>query len=332
MTTVMHHHPLLVAEVGAREALVYEAGPDAAEDRAPHVRAASGATWLGGRLVMVQDDANFLGLWDPRLGVVTAVPLPRGEGGARLFGDYLGNKAHKLDLEACVTVRFHGEECLMAFGSGSTRARDRLVLWNPAAKGAGAEPRFVDASRFYDALRARHEFSGSELNIEGAAIIGTQLLLVQRGNGAVVGERRAVNATCEVDLAAWLVFVDAPATAPVPAIERIETFDLGAAEGCPLSLTDVLAVGPRVYYVAVAEESPDATRDGPVHGVVVGILRGPGAGRYAWVTEADGTPFVGKIEGLAANPAHPSSFYAVTDGDDPHRPAELLHLALRGPW
>lgn len=332
MTTVMHHHPMLVAEVGVRQALVYEAGPDAAEDRAPHVRAASGATWLGGRLVMVQDDANFLGLWDPGVGVVTAVPLPRGEGGARLFGDYLGNKAHKLDLEACVTLRVHGEECLMAFGSGSTHARDRLVLWNPAAKGARAEPRFVDARRFYETLRARKDFSGSELNIEGAAIIGTRLLLVQRGNGAVVGEHRAVNATCEVDLAAWLAFVDAPDTAPVPAVEQIEVFDLGEVDGCVLSLTDVLVVGARAYYVAVAEESPDATRDGPVRGVALGILRGPGAGRYAMVREADGSPFLGKIEGLAANPTDPSSFFAVTDGDDPHRPADLLHLTLRGDW
>jgi hypothetical protein len=72
---------------------------------------------VGGRLAVIQDDANFVAFVDAESGDVDALALSPGEGGARCFDDARGNKAHKLDLEACIV---HGSR-LIAFGSGVSR-------------------------------------------------------------------------------------------------------------------------------------------------------------------------------------------------------------------
>ena len=108
----------LWATVLSRRPLRFAGGPDAAQDRPAHVRAGSGLAAAGGRLVVVQDDANFLALIDPgRPESARAIALPRGEDGARQFGDSRGNKHLKLDLEACVGTP---DGSFVAFGSGST--------------------------------------------------------------------------------------------------------------------------------------------------------------------------------------------------------------------
>ena len=144
------------------------ATPDPALDRPAHVRDGSGVALLGRRLAVVQDDANFLALVEPRSGVVDAVPLPAGPGGLRQFDDGRANKADKLDLEACVAVPDdeRGGLRLLAFGSGSTARRERVA----EARGLdGAAPALTlhELPAFYAALRAVPAFAGSELNVEG---------------------------------------------------------------------------------------------------------------------------------------------------------------------
>src|SRR3954467_9843492 len=120
--------PDLSARIVGRVPLRYADGADPALDRPAHVRSASGLAWLGGRLMVIQDDAAFLAEVDPSTGLARAWPLPAGEGGARQFDDLRGNKHLKLDLESCVTARdAEGGELLLAFGSGSLPARERIV-------------------------------------------------------------------------------------------------------------------------------------------------------------------------------------------------------------
>ncbi len=49
-----------------------------------------------------------------------------------------------------------------------------------------AEPsvELVEASSLYAMLRAERRFSGSEMNMEGAALVGNVVRLFNRGNGA----------------------------------------------------------------------------------------------------------------------------------------------------
>jgi hypothetical protein len=327
MTNLLHARldPSLSARVLARRPLLYAAGPDTADDRPAHVRAGSALAWLGGRLAIVQDDTNFVAFVRPWRGEVSFLTLPAGPGGKRQFDDGRGNKRHKLDLEASTVVQRGDGALLLAFGSGSSPARERVLLLGPTGDAPAA--RIADASAFYQKLRASTAFAGSELNVEGALARGGSLWLFQRGNGAPSGNLAPVNATCEVDLDALLAHLDDPASHPAPGPERVRAYDLGAHDGLPLSFTDAVDLSGRSVYVAVAEASPDATSDGPVSAVALGLLENE-APRYTWLLNEAGRMLTDKVEGLAPDPEHPNRLYAVVDRDEPGSPAELLHLEV----
>ena len=85
---------------------------------------------------------------------------------------------------------------LLALGSGSRPQRKTGFAWDLDMRGALAgEPQQLDLRPLYDAL----DRDIPDLNIEGAAVSGGQLLLFQRGSG-----RGAVNAVIALDLAAAL--------------------------------------------------------------------------------------------------------------------------------
>jgi uncharacterized protein DUF6910 len=107
----------------------------------------------------------------------------------------------------------------------------------------------------------------------------------------------------------------------------VRAYDLGAHGALPLSFTDAAELGGRPVYVAVAEASPDATRDGPVSAVAFGLLEGDEP-RYTWLLDGAGRMLTNQVEGLAADPEHERRLYAVVDRDEPGSPAELLHLEV----
>jgi hypothetical protein len=291
--------------------------------RPAHVRAGSGLCWVGGRLAVIQDDAAFLGLIDPAGGSVEAIALPA-QDRVRLWGDALGNKALKPDLEACVAL---GEDGLLAFGSGSTAMRERLL--RVTGIGGAVRAGWLPVPALYAALRAATGFSGSEMNIEGAALMGGTVRLFNRGNGAARGALTPVDATCDLSLDALLAFLDGAAPPPDP--DRITGYDLGRLEGGRLGFTDAAVRGDTLLYCAAAEASSDTYRDGPVLGSVIGFL---GSERAAWtpVTHPGGALFAAKVEGIAAVPGHEDRLWAVLDRDDPEVPSELCEIVLTGPW
>lgn len=321
--------PSMTARVVRAVPLLYAEGADASQDRPAHVRSASGIARVAGRIAVIQDDANFVAVIDPATGLSGAIALPAGEGGARQFDDLRGNKRFKLDLECCVTARdVDGGEMLIAFGSGSTAAREKIVIVRGVLP-AEADIRVVDASALYAIFRSTAAFSGSELNVEGAAIVGGTLRLFNRGNGAARGGIIPVNASCDLDLAAFLAFVRDPAAANPPAVLNVVRYDLGAISGLPLTFTDAAARDGTVLFAAAAEDSPDATRDGPVAGCALGMVSGDSA-RYCEVRGMDGTPYLEKIEGIL--PLSADRLLAVVDPDDPHVPSALLEIELGGRW
>lgn len=313
--------PSLTARVVRSVPLLYADGAYAALDRPAHVRSASGIVRVAGRIAVIQDDANFVALIDPETGFAHAITLPAGEDGRRQFDDVRGNKRFKLDLECCVSI----DETLVAFGSGSTSAREKILT----VRGIGAgepEIRVADASALYAALRARPEFAGSELNVEGAAVTESTLRLFNRGNGAPRDGLRPVDASCDLDLAAFLAWLDDPCASP-PAPGDIRQHALGEVGGLRLTFTDAAALGEAILYSAAAEDSPDATRDGPVAGCALGIIAGDSS-RYGPVTGIDGRPYQGKIEGIL--PLSPDRLLAVVDPDDPVLPSTLLEIETSG--
>ena len=315
--------------VVAKHALRFADGGDPAVDRTPHVRAASGLAWssVAGapRLVVAQDDTSHLALIDPSVTppAVSAITLDHVMGGRRVFEARLGNKKHKLDLEACTTIELDGVEQVLVIGSGSLPVRERFVLVGP-----GGVTRIHHAPALYAALREATGFSGSELNLEGVVCIGEDLVLFQRGNGAARGELEPVDATCVLSIEALVRHLRDGA--PVPPLLDVTQHVLGEIDGVRVTFTDATRVGDRIAFLLGAEASPNAIDDGVVVGVGLGTMA-LDASDASWsrVIEPGGQPFLGKAEGLAPRRVgvDDGSFWAVVDRDDPDHAAELLEIS-----
>lgn len=308
-----HREPRLHATVIERRSLRYAEGPDPALDRPAHVRAGSALARVGDRWVILQDDTLFLAHLHPD-GQVRSEPLPAIDG-LRQFDDTRGNKHRKLDLEAACLWPTPSGERLLAFGSGSSPQRERILV-------ALGEARLVPAPALYAALR--RALPGAELNIEGAwRTPQGQLRLLQRGNGL-----GGVNAVFELDSE----FLDAllAGRPPVVTLRRRDRWALGALDGVPLTWTDAIPWGPRWLFCAAAEDSPDAVADGPVRGSALGWCDDESA-RWTPLLDDHERLLTDKVEGLAPGDA-PDELLLVTDPDDSARPAELLRVRLTGDW
>jgi hypothetical protein len=323
--------PDLTAVLVGRVPLYYTDGADPSLDRPLQVRAGSSLARVPGGIALVQDDANFVALVDPDGLRVEAIPLPAGPAGRRQFDDRRGNKAHKLDLEACVGLDTDDGTLLLALGSGSTSARESVAL---LAGWESTEPRVtvLHVPRLYEALRTEHAFAGSELNIEGAIHLVDCIRLFGRGNGAPRAAVRPINATCDLDLPTLLAHLHAPDRNPPPTPTNVVRYELGMLGGIALSFTDAALRRDVVLYAATAEDSPDATRDGRVAGSAVGVIDAAGRTRWAPLTDAAGQPFVGKVEGLLAADGPTERLLVVVDADDPNAASELCTVELRGDW
>ncbi len=310
--------------------LVYSNGANPGADQPAHVRAGSAVSWLGDRLAVVQDDARIIALVDSAGPRVDALLLPAGEDGVRVYDEGLGNKALKLDLEAVFT----SNGTLYAFGSGSSPKRESVVIVGPD----DADPtdwsiHIIKAHSLYAALRADTFFSGSELNIEGAAIFGETVRFFQRGNGAPSGGLQPVNATCDISVDAILRYLEDPSGLDPPAITNVRQYDLGQLSGVRLTFSDATVLGDGFIFLASAENSPDALRDGPVTGVVFGLLPAEPhdpSPRWAQLVMENGEAFTGKAEGICLDPTNPGRAFIVTDRDDPTIPAEMCTVVLTG--
>jgi hypothetical protein len=321
LTRLVHgvHDRTLNAQIIGRRPLSYSLGADAQLDRPAHVRAASGVNWLGGKLAIVQDDASFLALVDPHGSSVQAVALPSGKLGLRQFDKSRGNKLDKPDFEACFVV----EETLYALGSGSHAQRERIA----SIASADWAVREHSTPELFAALRDCVHFAGSELNVEGALVLGAQLRLFQRGNGAARAGREPINATCDLSLAQLLDYLAGARQVPVP--ERVVRYEIGRIADVALTFTDAALHPAGVVFLACAEASEDAIQDGEIMGSAVGMFDDTGL-RWGFLLDETGNPSRDKAEGIVIDPSAAERAYVVVDPDDHRRPAELLTVALGG--
>lgn len=304
--------PALGVRVHSVRALRYATAAALEDDRPPHPRAASGLAWLGGRLVVIQDDASFIAVVSGD--EVEAIALPPGPGGRRRFEVGLGNKHHKLDLEACVAI---DEAEVWMFGSGSTAARNRIVM-----VAEDRSVRIADVARLYDRVR---EAIGGPINLEGAACVGDELWLFHRGNTGPDDLGPAVVRLARPAVVSWVRGACAGA-APEPT--GCTRFDLGSIGGVRLGFTDAARAGACVYYLAVAEASPNAVDDGRIVGSQLGVI--DGATVRAAPLELHGAPI--KAEGLVVAPGDSRRAWIAIDPDDIDAPAQLCEVELTGPW
>lgn len=331
--------PDLEACVTGSLAMVYQEGASAEEDRPPHVRAASGLSAFMEYLAVIQDDANWLALIDADQHV-TAVPLPPGPRGARVFSKTRGNKHEKYDLEACITVPCQGGHELIGFSSGSRRGREWILRVRDPAASARSSPapdgaqdlvgaldaEFVDAARFYDSMRANAAFSGAGLNIEGALTFDDdRILLFQRGNASPRGGLQPVDATASISWTGLCAHLADPEKVPPPPLEDIRAYDLGRLDGVRLTFSDAEHLGGgRVLYSASAEDMETDS----IAGSVLGVIEPDGEARWTKLLDEEGGPFRGKIEGLTRDLADPRKIHFVIDDDDEMVPSLIYEAML----
>jgi hypothetical protein len=315
----------------SRRPLFYTAGADASRDRPAHVRAGSGCCFVevpgkGRRLAVVQDDAGFIALVDPRTNNVDSIELPARVGGKRQFDKARGNKMDKLDLESIAALTLDGGPALLAMGSGSEAVREVFVVvrFSPSGPVVSEHP----AHAFFSGLRKERSFAGDELNVEGL-VIDTErerVWFFNRGNGA----GNAVDAVAEVSLPQLLLHLSDPLAHAAPPPQRVRAFDLGRdAAGTRLTFTDA-ARHPdgRTLFLAAAEASPNAIDDGAVTSTALGILREDGSVHLMPLLDERGQVLTDKVEGLTVDPTDPSRAFVVVDKDDATAAAEMLVIRL----
>ena len=294
--------PLACAELGAL-ALAPGEGP-------PHLSAASGLVETGGALWVVADDELSLGVFPSGGGAGRLVRLFAGA----LPEEHRARKAAKPDLEALALLPPaaglpHG--ALLAVGSGSTPARTRGALLplggDGAPEGAATE---VDLAPVHEALARAFP----ALNLEGAAVSGDTLVLLQRANGpGAVSGRAALHLAAAIEGARR-------GRIEATALRSVERLSLPSLGGVPLGFTDACPFGDgRLLFAAAAEAGGSTYEDGVVSGAALGIL-GPGGVEALWPLGC-----VEKVEGVWRRGGE---VLLVTDADDRAKPSRLLRTTL----
>jgi hypothetical protein len=272
----------------------------------------------GEHLYVVADDENHLGIY-PASGTQPGIL-------ARIFEGVLPHEAEarkrsKRDLESLVSLPPLGDHrhgALLAFGSGSKRRRRTGVLLGlDALGGLDGKRSEVDLSPLYEELDERLD----GLNIEGAVVMGEELVLLQRGNK---GDCRNARICLQLDRA-LATLVD-KSWLGADSIIDIEEIDLGAVGDVPLGFTDGAALPDgRMVFSAVAEDTSDSYVDGACCGVAVGVL-----GRDGRVQLIEMIDRRYKVEGIeAALEGKVIHALLVTDADDAQVPASLLRCEIR---
>lgn len=278
-----------------------------------HVAAASGVVRRAEYVYVIADDELHLAVFDAssdapgRLETVLSGELPV-EPGAR--------SEAKPDLEALTTLppfEGHPHGALLGLGSGSTQERDRGFAWALASDGSlEGEPIELDLAPLYTLLRERLD----AVNVEGAAVMGDELWLLQRGNSEH-GENVVVALSCAEVVESF----ERDRVLAAEEFHGLLAFDLGELHGAALTFSDASALGGDVLvFTASAEDSSDTTGKGAILGSVVGTIdRGGEVRRLRTIDRKY------KVEGVhAVLDTGVITMTFVCDQDDPQEASPLL--------
>jgi hypothetical protein len=292
---------------------------DGASDagRPNHVAAASGVVQRGDFAYVIGDDELFLAVFriseqaPGRLHRVLSGELPLGKD---------ARKQSKPDLEVLTALppfERHPHGALLGLGSGSTPNRDRGFLWALAPDGSlDGEPDEIDLQPLYTLLRERLD----DLNVEGAAVMGDGLWLLQRGNSDL-----GANVVTELALDEAFDALVGDRALAVREIRRMRSYDLGRLGGARLTFSDASPLGEELLvFTASAEASADTYSDGEIAGSVVGTIDRDGDVRRLRTIDS-----AYKVEGVhAALDTGVMTLTFVCDQDDPDIASPLLSATL----
>jgi hypothetical protein len=268
--------------------------------RPAFLSAASGLLLIDGSVYVIADDENSLAIFPEDGGPGRLVPLIAG--GLPL--EKSERKKMKPDFEALLQIAGG----ILAIPSGSTANRNLGAFYRDG------KVALVDFSNLYG-------FFGSlwpDLNIEGAAIRGTELIFFQRGNG-----EGAMNAMAFLDLTEVIREITTAQSLTPAAYRASLRLDLGTLEGVPLSFTDAATATDGTIWVLMAAENVASTYlDGDFTGAALGRLD-----QKNQMVSCQPLVCGAKPEGICFDPQS-KYFYVVTDADDALKPSGLYQGTL----
>ncbi|MGI8633114.1 MAG: DUF6929 family protein [Solirubrobacterales bacterium] len=288
-------------------------------DRPAHVAEASGIAKRGDWVYAVGDDMLHLSAF--RLSSEEPGTLRKALTG-ELPTDEDERKGEKPDLEAIgVMPPFpgHPHGLILGIGSGSDdsgRARDRGFAWSFDRDGSlRGEPMEIDLNPVYTLLRS--EIDG--LNIEGAAVVGDRLWLLQRGN------RGGPNAVAELSLREVERSLHSDLEIDAHELADLRTYDLGDLNGVPLCFSDGAALPTgELVFTASAERDEVADGEDEIEGSVVGTIEPDGTVRRLRTIDRRW-----KVEGVHATlDTGVLDLLFVCDQDDPDHGSPLLSATM----
>jgi hypothetical protein len=266
--------------------------------------AASGLVQIGDTLCVVGDDEQHLALFNQH-----------DEGPGRLLrllpGDLPRKKKQRKALKPDFEILFHlpvsGDaptKMICAMGSGSTPRRMRGAVIDLDT----GTVTVLDLQPLFAALAPLV----TEINLEGAAVRGDQLLLFNRGN-------MSNPETCIIETALAAVTGDAVVEARL-----VKTLALPLVDGVPLTVTDACSLGDGFLLSAVAEVTDDSYADGDILGAAIILLDAD----LDVIAIEPMAPTL-KIEGIVAHQtATGAELLCVSDADDPDTPSSLYSATL----
>lgn len=236
--------------------------------------------------------------------------------GYRIFAgdlpeDFKARKKVKPDTEAFFEIPSgENHKIWIAMPSGSKPHRIKGARILRSEKGLGVTE--INFEPLYAELHKQIR----DLNIEGGAVHGNDVVLLQRGNGEA-----GHNAIIHLNFEGFLKGLEGSWNSSNLNL-RVEDANLGKWDDVNLTFTDGFVHQGKLYFSAAAEATLSTYEDGDVLGSVVGVWQN---GRAQELTRLEKH----KIEGIAPE-IHPGGLriFGITDADESLSPSLLLKCDL----
>lgn len=279
------------------------------------IQAASGLAILGELVYVIADDEAYIAVFGDmgrdrgKTFRLLDVDIPT---------DPSQRKKHKPDLESLTPLpsfdRFaHGGILALGSGSGPGRHHGAFAVLTEAGQVDSVVQ--LDAGPLMEELGARIP----KLNLEGTAVAGDALRVLQRGN-----DPDAFNAHIDLDLGALRDAIAAERPLDGELVTDIREHDLGQLRGTALCFSDADTLRDGRIVFSTSAEADGAGPDGQIGGSAVGVMSAAGD-----VLSLQPIDVKTKVEGLAA--AEEDGIihaYMVSDEDDPDHPSALLRTSI----
>lgn len=264
-------------------------------------------------LCLISDDAPGLFLYSTADGKMTTIHLHHLPASPSRVP-----KPVKADYEAAITTDIDGDTCIIAFGSGSMQPyRESAVIVSLTDP---ANQRTASLKALYEAMRRAAGIDLASFNIEGAALSGDKVLLLNRGGNHIF----------ILEKGQLLAYLKNETALPSIRVARIQLPQIGKLR--PMFSDACLFDEHRLLFSVSVEDTPSWVVDGEVMGSGIGLLDLRDLDHIRLLALAplcgqDGKIPKIKLEGVSIITGTGSTVFGVVDNDDGS--SQLLQIMLR---